>query len=84
MNGKCDEPSKKKQKKVNRTKCHFKQVWMGKIKQCHEKPSYSYYRPPQRLSCQSYDDVVRVPTATGRCRLRSALANTILTPLRFL
>ena len=46
MNGKRDEQSEKKQKKVDRTKCH-KQEWKGKIKQCHEKPSYSYYRPPQ-------------------------------------
>ena len=32
MNGKRDEPSEKKQKKVDRMKCHFKQEWKGKNK----------------------------------------------------
>ena len=66
MNGKRDVPQEKKQKKVDRMKCHFKQEWKGKDKQCHEKSSYSYYRP---LSYQQ-------PATDRRC-LRSALANAI-------
>ena len=42
MNGKRDVPPENKQKKVDRMKCHLKQEQRGKIKQCHEKSSYSY------------------------------------------
>ena len=64
MNGKRDVPLEKKQTKlISSMKCHFKQEWKGEIKQCHEKSSYSYYRP---LTYQQ--------RATDRRRLRSALA----------
>ena len=75
MKGKRDVPPEKKQKKVDRMKCHFKQERRGKIKQCHEKSSYSYYRPLSYLSAQR---------ATDRHRLRSALANAIFIRLSFL
>ena len=32
MNGKRDVPQEKKQKKVDKMKCHFKQEWKGKDK----------------------------------------------------
>ena len=67
MSGKRDESPEKKKKKVDRTKCHFKQEWKVINKeldfswywQYHEKSSYTYYRP------LSYHVVL-----TGRRRLR--------------
>ena len=76
MNGKCDVPPEKKQKKVDRMKCqNSSRNGRGKIKQCHEKSSYSYYRPlSYHVAMMWYE--VRVRAASDR-QSSSALANAI-------
>ena len=61
MSDKRDEPPEKK-KKVDRTKCHFKQAWKVINKAMPEKSSYTYYRP------LSY----HVPVLTGSDRQASS------------